>query len=89
MWNVPGGDLDDAIKRSALLDQFCADIGRDPASIIRSIVLPVSYHDPVSTRDAIAQAINAGFLHIVLGLTSPYPEAVAQWVASELISEQG
>ncbi len=38
-WNIPGSDIDDAVRRSALLDRFCAAIGRDPAAITRSIVL--------------------------------------------------
>ena len=70
-----------------LLDRFCAEIGRDPASITRSIVLPVSYDHPGSTRDAIAEAIGAGFRHIVLGLPAPYPENAARWVTSELIDK--
>ncbi|HMG64864.1 MAG TPA: LLM class flavin-dependent oxidoreductase, partial [Streptosporangiaceae bacterium] len=84
VWNIPGGDLDDAVGRSALLDRYCAEIGRDPASITRSIFLPVSYDHPGSTRDSIAEAIDAGFQHIVLGLPAPYPENVARWVTSEL-----
>ena len=87
LWNIPGGDIDDAVRRSAVLDRFCAEIGRDPASITRSIVLPVSYDHPGSTRDAIAEAIDAGFRHIVLSLPAPYPENVAQWVTDELISK--
>jgi alkanesulfonate monooxygenase SsuD/methylene tetrahydromethanopterin reductase-like flavin-dependent oxidoreductase (luciferase family) len=89
LWNMPGGDIDDAVRRSALLDRFCAELGRDPASITRSMVLPVSYDDPGRTRDAIAEAIGAGFLHIVLSLHSPYPEDVAHWVTSELINALG
>jgi alkanesulfonate monooxygenase SsuD/methylene tetrahydromethanopterin reductase-like flavin-dependent oxidoreductase (luciferase family) len=85
-WNIPGGDLDDAIGRSALLDRFCLEIGRDPASIGRSIFLPVSYDNPRNTRDAIAAAVAAGFEHVVLGLAPPYAENVAHWVASELIT---
>jgi alkanesulfonate monooxygenase SsuD/methylene tetrahydromethanopterin reductase-like flavin-dependent oxidoreductase (luciferase family) len=85
VWNIPGGDLDDAIGRSALLDRFCADIGRDPAAITRSMVLRVSYDDPDATRKAIAAAWAAGFGHIVLGLASPYPDRVAHWVVDELI----
>lgn len=38
------------------------------------------------TRDAIGTAIDAGFRHIVLGLSSPYPTDVAQWVTDELIT---
>ena len=86
LWNIPGGDIDDAVRRSALLDRYCAEIGRDPASITRSIHLPVSYDQPSSTRDAIAEAIDAGFRHIVLGLPAPYPEDVARWVADELVN---
>jgi alkanesulfonate monooxygenase SsuD/methylene tetrahydromethanopterin reductase-like flavin-dependent oxidoreductase (luciferase family) len=87
LWNFPGGDIGDGIRRAALLDRFCAEIGRDPASITRSIVLPVSYDDPGQTRDAAAEAVDAGFRHIVLSLPAPYPENAAWWVASELISE--
>ncbi len=60
-------------------------IGRDPASITRSIALPVSYADPEVTRHAIAEAVEAGFGHVVLMLSGPYPAGVARWVADELI----
>jgi alkanesulfonate monooxygenase SsuD/methylene tetrahydromethanopterin reductase-like flavin-dependent oxidoreductase (luciferase family) len=86
LWNIPGGDIDDCVRRSAVLDRLCAEIGRDPASITRSIRLPVSYDHAAATRDAIAMAIDAGFRHIILGLPAPYPEAVAGWVASELVN---
>ncbi|MDQ2849063.1 MAG: LLM class flavin-dependent oxidoreductase [Actinomycetota bacterium] len=89
LWNIPGGDLDDAVGRSALLDRYCAEIGRDPASVTRSIHLQVSYDQPSVTRDAIAAAIDAGFQHIVLGLPAPYPADVAHWVADELIITAG
>jgi alkanesulfonate monooxygenase SsuD/methylene tetrahydromethanopterin reductase-like flavin-dependent oxidoreductase (luciferase family) len=83
LWNFPGGD--DLAERSALLDRFCHEIGRDPASITRSIPLPVSYDRPATTRSAIEQAAEAGFRHIVLSLPAPYPAGVAKWVAEELI----
>ncbi len=85
VWNMPGGDLDDAARRSALLDRYCADIGRDPASITHSIALPVSYDRPDTTREASRAAIEAGFRHVVLGLPAPYPADVARWVADEII----
>ena len=84
-WNIPGGDIADCISRSALLDRYCAEIGRDPGEITRSIHLAVSYDQPARTRSAIAEALDAGFRHVVLGLPSPYPPAVARWVADELI----
>ena len=86
VWNIPGGDIDGVAGRSALLDRYCTEIGRDPDSILRSIHLPVSYDQPSATRDAIGGAIDAGFRHIVLGLAAPYPADVARWVTDELIS---
>ncbi|MFJ6739040.1 LLM class flavin-dependent oxidoreductase [Streptomyces sp. NPDC091279] len=86
LWNIPGGDIDDVIARSALLDRYCGEIGRDPASIVRSIHLSVAYDDPAATREAIAQATAAGFTHVILGLPTPYPAHVARWVADELVT---
>lgn len=86
LWNVPGGDIEDVVRRSALLDRYCAEIGRDPASIVRSIPLPVDYDRPDTTREAIGEAVAAGFGHIVLGLGAPYPDGVARWVADELVA---
>ncbi|MFJ4787739.1 LLM class flavin-dependent oxidoreductase [Streptomyces sp. NPDC088794] len=87
LWNIPGGDIEDVISRSALLDRYCAEIGRDPATITRSIHLPVSYDHPGVTRAAIGLAIDAGFHHIVLGVPTPYPAQVVRWVADELIHQ--
>lgn len=86
IWSLPGGDLADCVSRSALLDRYCTEIGRDPASLVRSIHLSVDYADPDRTRQAIGDAIDAGFGHVVLGLPHPYPPDVASWVATELIS---
>jgi alkanesulfonate monooxygenase SsuD/methylene tetrahydromethanopterin reductase-like flavin-dependent oxidoreductase (luciferase family) len=87
VWNFPGGDVDAALLRGAVLDRCCAEIGRDPASITRSLVLPVSYDEPNSTRAAITKAVQAGFGHLVLSLPAPYPGHVAEWVATELIDQ--
>ncbi|MDQ2812542.1 MAG: LLM class flavin-dependent oxidoreductase [Actinomycetota bacterium] len=86
LWNIPGGDIDDVISRSTLLDRYCAEIGRDPVTITRSIYLPVSYDRPAITRDAVSEAIDAGFQHVVLGLPSPFPAHVARWVTDEIIT---
>jgi alkanesulfonate monooxygenase SsuD/methylene tetrahydromethanopterin reductase-like flavin-dependent oxidoreductase (luciferase family) len=86
VWNMPGGELEDAKERSALLDRLCAEAGRDPASITRSLVLPASYDQPAATRDTIRGAVGAGFTHFVLSLAAPYPASVARWVADEIIS---
>ena len=86
LWNIPGGDIDDAVSRSALLDRYCAEIGRDPASITRSMHLSVSYDQPELTRHAITQALDAGFEHVILGLSAPYPPNAARWVTDQFIT---
>ncbi len=89
LWNIPGGDIDDVKRRSALLDRYCTEIGRDPDEIVRSIHLSVSYDRPGQTVAAIGEAVDAGFGHIVLGLSAPYPSDVARWVTDELITASG
>jgi alkanesulfonate monooxygenase SsuD/methylene tetrahydromethanopterin reductase-like flavin-dependent oxidoreductase (luciferase family) len=86
IWNIPGGGPEDVVERGALLDRYCAEIGRDPASITRSLHLPVSYDDPGSTRKAIGEGIEVGVTHVILSLPDPYPEGVARWVADEIIT---
>jgi hypothetical protein len=83
---MPGGSIGDAIERSAALDRLCAEIGRDPAEITRSVILPASYDRPGATRSAIGAALDGGFSHIVLSLGAPYPAQAARWVADSLIA---
>ena len=86
IWNVPGGDLKGCVDASATLDRFCAEVGRDPGAITRSIHIGVRYDAPGATRDAIERTTDAGFRHVVLSLPAPYPAGVAHWVADALIA---
>lgn len=86
MWNFPGGDVAGILRRGALLDRYCAEVGRDPAEITRSIGIPVDYDKPARTRDAIEGALDAGIGYIILTLNPPYPAGAAQWVAGEIIA---
>jgi alkanesulfonate monooxygenase SsuD/methylene tetrahydromethanopterin reductase-like flavin-dependent oxidoreductase (luciferase family) len=86
VWNIPGHDLDDAVRRSELLDRYCTEIGRDPAAITRSIHLQVDYDRLADVRDAARRAVGAGFGHVVLGLPAPYPEDVVRRVAEEVVA---
>ncbi len=87
LWNFSGGDnLAEYRRRAAILNGFCADLGRDPAEITHSLPLGVDYDSPAATRDTIERNVEAGFRHVVLSLPAPYPEHVAQWVADEIIA---
>lgn len=85
VWNIAGHTIDETQARSALLDRYCAEIKRDPATITRSTNVRVDYQDPAATRDAVAAVLGAGFTHIVLSLGAPYPDHVANWVAEQII----
>ena len=85
IWNIAGYDIEEAKARSALLDRYCAEIGRDPGAIARSTSVRVSYEDPAATRGAVDAALAVGFTHIVLSLGAPYPDGVAGWVAEEIV----
>jgi alkanesulfonate monooxygenase SsuD/methylene tetrahydromethanopterin reductase-like flavin-dependent oxidoreductase (luciferase family) len=85
VWNIAGYTTDEAQTRSALLDRYCAEIGRDAASIRRSTNVRVVYEDPAATQDAVAAARTAGFTHIVLSLSAPYPDHVAHWIADQIV----
>ncbi len=85
IWNIAGYAADEAKARSAVLDRYCTEIGRDPESITRSTSVRVSYEDPVATRDTVDAALLAGFTHIVLSLAAPYPDTIARWVADEIV----
>ena len=67
VWNVAGGDPDEAARLSAVLDRHCADVGRDPEAIRRSV--QIRY---VGDDDALLQNVEAvvqrGFTEIVIYL---------------------
>ena len=89
IWNVigpPVNTVEHLRARATVLDERCAAIGRDPASIVRSAQLPLrSYDDPAPTRRFLGELADAGFTHFVLNPPAPYPEGVARWVADELV----
>jgi alkanesulfonate monooxygenase SsuD/methylene tetrahydromethanopterin reductase-like flavin-dependent oxidoreductase (luciferase family) len=88
LWNIPGpphASLEFVAERSRVLDQHCADIGRDPAEITRSVQMVITADDPAGVRGTIADLVGAGFGHIVLGVRPPAPDNVPAWLAEEII----
>jgi alkanesulfonate monooxygenase SsuD/methylene tetrahydromethanopterin reductase-like flavin-dependent oxidoreductase (luciferase family) len=86
LWNYPGG-LDDAFpERNAKLAQHCRAIGRDPASITRSMQLIVRTAEPDAVPKAqatIKRMIEAGVQHIVLA--AALGDHGVQWLADEVL----
>jgi alkanesulfonate monooxygenase SsuD/methylene tetrahydromethanopterin reductase-like flavin-dependent oxidoreductase (luciferase family) len=88
-WNIPGPPhhgVEFVAERSRVLDAHCADLGRDPREITRSVQLLVSYDDPAATRAAVGELVAAGMNHIVLNLPRPYPPGVVRRLADEVVA---
>ncbi len=89
VWNAPGpphASLEFLAERSAVLDRHCEAVGRNPASVLRSVQLIVSADDPAAVRQVVTQVIEAGFGHVVIAVRPPAPDNVARWLADEIIA---
>ncbi len=52
VWNAPGGDPDEVARLAGILDAHCADVGRDPAEIRRSVQIRYAGDEDALLRDA-------------------------------------
>jgi alkanesulfonate monooxygenase SsuD/methylene tetrahydromethanopterin reductase-like flavin-dependent oxidoreductase (luciferase family) len=102
IWNSPvSGDVAEFRRLAGILDDHCAEIGRDPSTIVRSVQLLVRgpgaaapppgqsnlprLDDPAATRDQILELMDAGVRHIVLAPVAPAIEQPAHWLAEEIV----
>lgn len=73
-WNVPGAIPDEYKRLSAILDEHCVAVGRDPGTIKRSVQLFLFPDQQDATRNQIellATYEEAGLDHVVLSFYSP------------------
>jgi F420-dependent oxidoreductase-like protein len=85
IWNFVGGSIETFRHKQEVLARHCEAIGRDPATIQRSIQWPINYNNASEARDGIRPYIAEGASHIVLTLRAPYPEHIARRLAEEVI----
>jgi F420-dependent oxidoreductase-like protein len=85
IWNFVGGSIDIFQHKSEVLNGYCAEIGRDPSAIQRSIQSQVNYDNLGETMDNIRPYVAEGATHIILNLRAPYPEGIAHRLASEIV----
>lgn len=94
IWVSPTYTVEDFRRKSAVLDEHCAALGRDPREITRSAQVlfsaeeppaggePARFRGPSGARELIAELIDAGAGHLILGTLS-LPSV--QWLADEII----
>jgi F420-dependent oxidoreductase-like protein len=85
IWNFVGGSVEDFQHKQAVLDEHCAAIGRDPATIERSIQWLINPTNLSATREDLRRYIEAGASHIILNLRYPYPEGIVHRLAEEIV----
>ncbi len=91
IWASPTWTAEEFRHKSAVLDDHCAAIGRDPAQITRSAQVFFTAADPAgasrlpgpaAARELMTELIGAGARHLVLAAVG-MPSV--QWVADEMI----
>jgi alkanesulfonate monooxygenase SsuD/methylene tetrahydromethanopterin reductase-like flavin-dependent oxidoreductase (luciferase family) len=96
IWNCPTNSVDEFRHKSAVLDEHCRAIGRDPGEIARSTQLLIASGEPVDgaarspyargpaeVRDQLVELIEAGVNHVVLAAIPPMPSV--RWLAEEIV----
>jgi F420-dependent oxidoreductase-like protein len=85
-WNLPFVAADEWARKSSVLDQHCADVGRDPADVTRTVNLGIAADDDDLRAQfgAIAEFVRPGVLHgtgdELVDQVGRYVDAGAEWV---------
>jgi F420-dependent oxidoreductase-like protein len=76
VWNAPGGSPEEVAELSGVLDRHCADIGRDPSEIRRSVQvrLPATPDELLALAAAYA-AVGVTDLLLILHAADPVAQA--------------
>ncbi len=84
VWNAAGGTPDEFAASSAVLDQHCADVGRDPGEIRRSVQVGVGADDVAGLPALVEPYVAAGVTDVILIVRDDDPVAVAERVTHGL-----
>ena len=80
VWNAAGGTPAEFAAASAILDQHCADVGRDRAAIARSVQLPAT-RDLDGLLASVESFAGVGATEFVIILLDPDPVDLSQHLA--------
>jgi alkanesulfonate monooxygenase SsuD/methylene tetrahydromethanopterin reductase-like flavin-dependent oxidoreductase (luciferase family) len=88
VWNYPRfplGTVEEFQHKNRVLDGYCAEIDRDPATLARSVQFIIdSRENPATTRQLVQSFIAAGATHLVLA-SRTLDEGIAHWISEEII----
>ena len=83
VWNAAGGTPEEVAASSAILDRHCADVGRDPATVRRSVQVRYSGDDDALLRQT-GEFAAVGVTDFLVLLTGGDPGALARRAAALL-----
>ncbi len=66
VWNIPGAEPDEAARLSGVLDAHCADVGRDPREIRRSVGIRFDPAAPARTAERAQAMLERGFTELLI-----------------------
>jgi F420-dependent oxidoreductase-like protein len=82
VWNVVNhSGVEECARLNGVLDRWCEEIGRDPATIRRSVQLRP---DPARVVEDVAPFVAAGFTEVVMYVRPDRPIADAEAIAAQL-----
>ncbi|NNE73554.1 MAG: LLM class F420-dependent oxidoreductase [Acidimicrobiales bacterium] len=81
-WNLPWADPEVWKHKRAVLDQHCADVGRDPAEIMNSLQIALGPDDdPITKTDQVAVLEDLGIDLTIFSLAPPHSPATIERIA--------
>ena len=87
-WNAPTGDPEVFAAKSAVLDRHCADLGRDPDEILRSVMIRFEPGDLHTLRAQAEALAAAGAQKAIVIMPTPHDPAHVD-VVGELAASMG
>jgi F420-dependent oxidoreductase-like protein len=87
VWNFVGGSVEQFRHKLAVLEEHCRAVGRDIATIKKSIQMTVNYEDLPGYVAGTREYIAAGANHIILNLRAPYPAGIIEQLAEEVVPQ--
>src|SRR5207248_1858144 len=85
VWNLVGGPPEEAERLSGVLDEHCEAVGRDPASVRRSVGIRFDPADPDTALRAGEAMLALGFTELIVTVTGPQAARHAETAAETLI----
>ncbi|HEY8761190.1 MAG TPA: LLM class F420-dependent oxidoreductase [Candidatus Dormibacteraeota bacterium] len=87
VWNPSGGggDPEEAARLSAVLDERCREVGRDPNAIRRSVQHRFDASDPAAFVEKSRQFIERGFTEIIAQVSGDAPPRQADLLAEKVL----